>query len=63
MNVNAWDIAARIYAEHRRQGNPIEDADLFIAAYCIANSYTLVTNNTKHFENIDELHMANWAKE
>lgn len=42
------DIKAKLYAKAIR----IEDMDLFIAATAIYNDLTLVTNNTKHFENI-----------
>ena len=56
------DTAIRIYAERRKQGNLIEDADLLIAAQCITNDYTLVTNNTRHFECIDGLKYINWVK-
>ena len=37
--------------------------DLFIAATAIYNDLTLVTNNTKHFENIPLLKLENWKKE
>jgi len=38
----------------------IEDADLLIAVQCILNGYTLVTNNVKHFKDIDGLVIENW---
>ena len=53
--------AAEIYADLRKIGKPIEDADLFIVAFCLVNNYTLVTNNTKHFINIDGLQMTDWS--
>ena len=62
MNDRAWDIAAQLYATNKQVGRPIEDADLFIAAFCIVNGCTLVTNNTKHFENIDGLQYVDWTK-
>ena len=62
MNTRAWDEAARLYALHRQKGAAIEDADLFIAAFCIINGYTLVTNNIKHFVGIDGLHLVNWVE-
>ena len=40
----------------------IEDMDLLIAATAIYNELTLVTNNTKHFENIPNLSLENWKK-
>jgi tRNA(fMet)-specific endonuclease VapC len=38
----------------------IDDADIFIAGYCIQKDYILITNNTKHFENIKNLKIDNW---
>ncbi len=44
------------------KGQIIEDFDLMIASICLANNLTLVTNNTKHFENIRDLKIENWVK-
>lgn len=55
-----WQKAAEIYALLFQQGKPIEDSDIFIAAYCLVNDYTLVTNNTRHFERIEGLKIVNW---
>jgi tRNA(fMet)-specific endonuclease VapC len=63
MNTRAWDEAARLYALHRKKGNSIEDADLFIAAFCLVNGYTLVTHNTKHFKHIAGLQFVDWVAE
>jgi predicted nucleic acid-binding protein len=52
MDVETLDMAARIYAELKKTGRLIEDSDILIAASCLAHGYVLVTNNTKHFENI-----------
>ena len=52
------DIKAKLYAKAIR----IEDMDLFIAATAIYNDLTLVTNNTKHFENVPLLKLENWKK-
>jgi tRNA(fMet)-specific endonuclease VapC len=62
MNDLVWDKAVDLYVAQRRQGRPTEDADLFIAAFCIVNDYTLVTNNTKHFETITSLKHVNWKQ-
>ena len=59
---NILDIAASIYAEQRRKGRMIEDADIFIAAFCKYKSFSLVTNNTKHFEQIPDLVLFDWTK-
>ncbi len=61
MNIPAWEEAANIYAKARADGKTIEDADILIAAFCIVNSYTLVTNNVKHFKDIDGLKFENWV--
>jgi predicted nucleic acid-binding protein len=55
-----WDEASRVYAVQRRKGLSIEDADLFIAAFCLIGKYPLVTNNTKHFEQFEGLTCLNW---
>jgi predicted nucleic acid-binding protein len=52
--------AAKIYVQERRAKRNTEDADIFIAAFCIHNNYILVTDNIKHFENITGLHSVNW---
>jgi predicted nucleic acid-binding protein len=60
MDMSVWEKAIDIYVALRERGTPVDDADLFIAAHCIASSYVLVTNNTRHFENIDGLKLTNW---
>jgi len=59
-DITTWQKAAEIYASLCQQGKPIEDSDIFIAAYCIVNDFTLVTNNTRHFERVDGLKIVNW---
>jgi predicted nucleic acid-binding protein len=54
------DFAADIYVEQRKKGKTTDDADIFIAAFCKRNGFTLVTNNTKHFEHLDGLTIVNW---
>ena len=63
MSISVWECAADIYAESRRSGKTIEDADILIAAFCIVNGYILVTSNTKHFEEIKGLQLVNWVEE
>jgi predicted nucleic acid-binding protein len=39
------------------------DADIFIAAHCIINGYTLVTDNTSDFQRIGcGIKIVNWKK-
>jgi tRNA(fMet)-specific endonuclease VapC len=54
------DISLSIYLDLQSRRITIEDADIFIAGYCIENNYILITNNTKHFENIKDLSIDNW---
>jgi len=61
MSIDAWEKAAEIYGSTRQAGTPIEDTDILIAAFCIVNEYTLVTNNTKHFKRIDGLDFIDWT--
>ena len=53
--------AAEIYADLRRRGALIGDADILIAATAQDHSLVLVTNNTKHFSNITGLQILSWA--
>ena len=61
LSLDDVDTASRIYTERKKQGKSIEDADLLIAAQAIARGYILVTNNTKHFDNINGLIYENWV--
>jgi len=49
-----------IKASLEKRGKSIDDFDLLIAATAITSGYTLVTNNTKHFERINNLTITNW---
>ena len=53
------ETGAKIYADIKAR-NP-KDADILIAAFCIVNDYTLVTNNTKDFNDIDGLKLVDWT--
>ncbi|TAN47667.1 MAG: type II toxin-antitoxin system VapC family toxin [Methylococcaceae bacterium] len=64
--VHPWPAeAARIYAILRadleRQGNPIGNMDLLIAAHALAEDAVLVTHNTREFERVAGLKLENWA--
>lgn len=58
--------AIPIYAQHkaelRKAGTPIEDLDLFIGSTAIAYGYTMVTENTKHFEVQHGIKLENWVR-
>ena len=53
-----WIKAAELYADNLSR--PMSESDLLQAAFCMRNGYTLVTNNTKHFEHLHNLHLENW---
>ncbi len=58
------DPAMRKYgelkAELRRIGQTIAEFDLLIASVALAENYTLVTKNTRHYERINGLKLENW---
>jgi tRNA(fMet)-specific endonuclease VapC len=54
--------AIRIYVQERKAKRNTEDADIFIAAFCMHNNYILVTDNIKHFQGITGLLKVNWAE-
>ena len=58
--------SAEIYAEEKallkKKGSILADLDLMIAGIALRHNYTLVTNNTKHFQRIKNLKLVNWCK-
>ncbi len=59
----AADVAAEVYADLRKKGQPIDDVDLLIAGTAIVNGLTLITDNRKHFDRIAQLEVENWAED
>ncbi|GHV96713.1 PIN domain nuclease [Spirochaetia bacterium] len=53
-------IAADIYADLRKNGKTIGDADIIIAGIVINNNGTLITNNIQHYQGIKKLNLDNW---
>ena len=62
MKLTMWQCAAGLYGARRKAGKSVDDTDILIAAYCIVNGYTFVTNNTKHFEGIEDLPLVDWTQ-
>jgi len=60
MTVEMWEKSIDIYVKLRTEGKIIDDADIFIASFCIVNGYTLITNNEKHFKHMEGLNIENW---
>ena len=49
-------------AEMRRRGTMIEDFDLFIGTTAVALNMIMVSENIKHLERIQGIHIENWIK-
>ena len=41
-------------------GKIIDGADLLLASFALDYDLIFVTNNTKHFQNIEDLQLENW---
>jgi len=52
--------SAKIRATLEKLGTPIGPMDILIAGCANANNLTLVTNNTKEFERVDDLRIVDW---
>lgn len=62
LDQEAADKFGQLKAELRRQGTPISDFDLLIAAITLRSKGILVTNNTEHFKKVKELDYENWLQ-
>ena len=49
------ETASVIFMNLQKKGITVGDNDILIAAYCIHNDLTLVTNNEQHFKNIENV--------
>jgi len=56
------ELAIDIYADLRGNGKTISDADILIAAIVIKNNGKLVSNNIKHYKDIQKLELINWLE-
>ncbi len=54
--------AAEIYADLKKEGNLIEDADILMASTAIVEDLVLITNNIKHFKRVKDLRIDNWIE-
>ncbi|MCL2722571.1 MAG: PIN domain-containing protein [Treponema sp.] len=55
------DISLSIFIGLKSKNLTVDDADILIAGYCIQNDHILITNNTNHFNKIDNLKIENWT--
>lgn len=55
-------IYGRLRADLERRGQPIGAYDMLIAAHALALGATLVTDNVREFERVEELAVENWLR-
>ncbi len=60
LNIIDLDRSAVIRAQLEKKGISIGPYDLLIAGLARSRDMTLVTNNTKEFERVVDLHMEDW---
>jgi predicted nucleic acid-binding protein len=63
LTVHAARIAAEVFADLKKKGQPIGHTDCLIAGIAITNELELVTNNIDHFNRIQGLEVVNWMEE
>jgi tRNA(fMet)-specific endonuclease VapC len=56
----AADHYGALRARLHRAGKPIGDLDTQIAAHALAEGLTLVTHNTRHFKQVEDLMLEDW---
>jgi len=57
----AGEHYGEIRAALQKQGLPIGNNDLWLAAHARSQGWTLVTNNTREFARVPGLHVENWV--
>ena len=60
-DLNASIEYGKITATLEKSGKVIGGLDMMIAAHALSNKMTLVTNNTKEFERVENLTLDNWV--
>ena len=53
-------VCGRVWAELEKAGTPLALADMEIASIAIANDFTLITHNLRHFGRIKRLKCESW---
>jgi len=61
-NQEIVEIFGMLKSKLEKAGNRIDDFDLILASTALTHNLVLVTNNEKHFKNIDGLQIENWTK-
>jgi len=60
LTLRAATISAQVFAELRKTGKIIGHNDVLIAGIALEQDMVLITNNTSHFNRIDQLIIDNW---
>lgn len=58
-NLNIFQKAVEIHANFRRKGEPMEDADILIAATAIAHNLILVSHDSD-MHRVEDLMLEDW---
>lgn len=58
---DAIPLYAKEKARLRKDGTLVEDFDLLIGATAVKGGLAMVTENTRHFQNIDGIQLDNWV--
>ena len=62
-DASAASQAARLAAERKARGRPVDMRDTFIAGIALARRATVVTRNVRHFEDLDVPVVDPWVLE
>ena len=68
VNISDYDresaeMYSRIRLSLKQKGRPSGEADMMIAATALADNAILVTDNTKHFQHVENIRLENWLRE
>ncbi len=63
MDLAVLKESAKQYADLRKHGIIIDDDDILIGSFAIVKGAVLVTNNTKHFMNLNGIQFVNWKEQ
>jgi tRNA(fMet)-specific endonuclease VapC len=55
------DLFAKEKARLQKSGTPIDDFDLLIGVTAVTHHLTMVTNNFRHLQRIEEIRLENWV--
>ena len=61
MSIKTLRESAKQYANLKKHGKSIDDDDILIGSLAIEKNAVLVTNNTKHFIQLQGIQLENWV--